>query len=491
MIRKQYTYSIVLLLACIAALILHHASYFYGYFGFDDLHYARLSALLLDGHIDYSDHYSYRWPVLAFTSISYALFGISDLSSALPTLSLSFGILGGLAWLFRRQPFALLVSLLLFFAIRWNVFYTDKLMPDVYLSFFLFIAWICYVKMSSYKEWHLGIVMSTALLLAFMSKGTVILIAPLLLFYLIADVKRGHGSKWKPILASGLLLLLGYGVSCYMLTGNALARFDAISANSYYNDCSYSEMPISHTIERLTSGFFTMIWNESLIIFLIMAILARIISAYTVDIEKNQRSIRFHTNTIFVLFLSMNFMTFSLTSYNPGCLDIRHYIFCVPIMSASIGYVLIALDLPLRWQVLVALGLVICLKPTYDLMVYSKSLRYSDTKHDIQAIVQSLKDDDRVYVASPVMCNLIDYYNAFDDDERTMMTRDYAELGCSGDCYLLSNWYSEFHSKTNLDGIKRDLGDHSLQELDDNDGLTHQMIGTRVFMITKASVDQR
>ena len=135
-----------MLLLSLIFLVIHHTHFFYGHFGYDDLHYAELAHELTKEKMDFTDHYSYRWPILVMTAISYQIFGISDFSSAIPAILISSGILFLMFGEFRKHPFAMLIAVLLFFMIRWNLFYTDKLMPDIFVSGFVFLAWISYTK---------------------------------------------------------------------------------------------------------------------------------------------------------------------------------------------------------------------------------------------------------------------------------------------------------------------------------------------------------
>ena len=82
-----------ILLIYIIIVGLYHFFGYTGHFGFDDLHYAELASKLLNGNINFEDHYAYRFPVILSTSLFYGLFGISDFSSSMPALLITFTIL--------------------------------------------------------------------------------------------------------------------------------------------------------------------------------------------------------------------------------------------------------------------------------------------------------------------------------------------------------------------------------------------------------------
>ena len=450
------TYAFVILLLGIAILIIQNLYFFYGYFGYDDMHYAKLSYTFLNGTLDFSNHYSYRWTILFLTTLSYHIFGISDFSVALPSLALSCGILGLMYLTFRHNPFILAMSILLYFSVRWNIFYADKLMPDIYVSFFLFTAWLSYDKMIR-KAGHYYLnstVFVLSLFFAFLSKGTVILIVPLLNVYFLWNVKEGNLTKWKYPLLLGSFVLALYFILIYVMTGHPFSRFHAIEDNSYFNACSYNQMPISVIVNRITVGFVQLAWNESLLKFLVIAIAAKIYVYYNVSSIKLKKRISFYCTTILILFFSMNFMTISLSSYNPACLDIRHYLFSIPIMSVCVGYILQDLSLTKRIKMVIIIVAFISVIPTLMHMRYAKSLHFNETKEDIVNIVAELQNENAILISNQVMLNLINFYSKYEFDGKLFSAKEFTQEQCEDNCYIVSNWYTEFHSSTDLDNIK-------------------------------------
>ena len=78
-----------ILLIYIILVILYHLFGYSGHYGYDDIHYAELATNLLKGTVNFEDHYAYRFPVILFTAMFYALFGINDLASSLPALAIT------------------------------------------------------------------------------------------------------------------------------------------------------------------------------------------------------------------------------------------------------------------------------------------------------------------------------------------------------------------------------------------------------------------
>lgn len=458
--------SLAILVTGILVLVVHHFYVFGGYFGSDDMHYARLSFRLLQGEIDFGDHYSYRWPVLALTALSYWLFGVSDLATALPTLLLSAGVLVLVYRFFETKPYQLALAFLLCFSVKWFVFYSDKIVPDVYITFFLFWAWRVYLRIDRKQLLANSLLFATLLFLAFLAKGTAMLILPVLAYYFLMDLRRGEVYKWKYAIPVGIGLMIAYLLFCYGLTGNPLARFDAIQANMYFSECAYDQMPWSETWKRITSGFLTFIWEESLAYFLILGIAIRLFAIGKVKDQDVVRRLNFYLGTIIVLFLSMNLMTFSLKAYSPGCLDIRQYLFAIPIMAVCIVEMLGYLNLPrMAWGALILLGL-IAFYPVIKHKQLSKTFHYAEVKADVVEIGQLLKRNDDIILSNRVMNNLIDYYSTFELTDRLYAPEDFDYTECKDNCYLLTNWYTEYFSRLTVPEIEEATEEYKLKAID-------------------------
>ena len=173
--------------------LIHHYWFFYGHFGYDDMHYARLSSDLLSGTWDLMDHYSHRVSVIGLTALSYSIFGINDFGSAFFPLCMSIGICMMICHvLYKRGLLMQVIGLSLYFGYQWNLFYSDKLMADIYVSFFMTTAyygrWL--VVSGGLKNRTGGVLFAVALFCSFLSKGTFILLLPLFLFLLIVDINN-------------------------------------------------------------------------------------------------------------------------------------------------------------------------------------------------------------------------------------------------------------------------------------------------------------
>ena len=230
-------YSIFLIF--IIALILHHLFAYTGHYGYDDLHYAGLAADLLRGNMDFEDHYAYRFPVILLTALFYLVFGISDLGSSLPALVISLVILSILFNILKEYgPRVLIIGLSLCTLSNWFLFYSDKLMPDIYVA--LSVIWALAVihrykfKSEKDKPGLYAFLLALALLFGFMSKGTIVLVLPLLFFLVISDFIFKRDVKfWIYGLLSGIFLMSLYLGLIGILTGNPFERFEAIASSRW------------------------------------------------------------------------------------------------------------------------------------------------------------------------------------------------------------------------------------------------------------------
>ncbi len=317
----------------ILLLLAHFAGFYFGHYGFDDLHYAELAHGWLSGTYDATDHYSYRWTLLALTSLSYALFGIHDWSSALPALVVTVALLYTL-YRFRSAlgEWVIAMALVLCVTAPWLLFYADKLMPDIYLAASVILAWYALFRGRTGQQYvRYGSLLSLALILGFLSKGTIILVLPVLLAIMVRDLSTRRAILfWRYSVGSGAVLGAVYLLLCWLWLGDPFIRFSAIADNSYLNACSYDQQPWPVLRDRLIFGFWALILREGFAPFLVLSL----IGSFT-----DSRH-RFWHGSALGLLLAANFMTISPDAYVPMCLDPRHYLYLIPVGAVSGGLVL-------------------------------------------------------------------------------------------------------------------------------------------------------
>ena len=336
--RKNRPIPYFILAAFILFTIAHHGYAFFGHYGFDDVHYARLANAFLQGEVDYSDHYSYRFAILIPTAVAYAFFGVNDFASALPPLLCTFLILYLVFVALRQQSnYTLALGLGLTACSNWLLYYSDKLMPDIYVALAVTLA-VFIVDRYKYQSNHsqpqryaLGLV--AALGFGWLAKETIVLTLPMLLAWVLVDmIQRRHLKFWAYTTLYGFLFLGAYFTLIWALTGNFLERLDAIASNSYLNACSYDQQSTEVLLKRLYYDFFALTSTEG-ILFSFVFIVAYLFRKEGLKLFRQADSLSFYSSSALLLFLASNFMSISLKAYVPMCLDPRHYLFLIPVAA--------------------------------------------------------------------------------------------------------------------------------------------------------------
>ncbi|MBM3434659.1 MAG: phospholipid carrier-dependent glycosyltransferase [Bacteroidetes bacterium] len=335
---SQKAGSRIILLFHILVMILYHVFGYIGHYGYDDMHYARLAWDLLHGSLDYNDHFVFRTPLIVFTAISYFLFGISDFSSALPTLIITSGILLVVYQILKDEGYlTLIIGLSLTLFSNWLIHYSGKIMLDNYLAFAIILAiYILYryrYKSDKVRPGLFALLFAGVLLFGFTAKETIVLIIPFLLFVFLSDLAQKNSMKfWGYVLVYGFLILALYFIFIRILTGSFTKRFEAISGNSYLNLCSYDMQSNLILLKRIAYEFFNLTVYQGLFtafIFIIPVLFRDRIKRFLIM----KTPYYFFVSATVILILSSNFMSISFTHYIPLCLDPRHYLFLVPVAA--------------------------------------------------------------------------------------------------------------------------------------------------------------
>lgn len=454
----------VLILAAFVIFIpIFHLFAYTGHYGYDDLHYAKLAVQFLNGSLDFTDHYSFRTPVILLTALSYSVFGVNDFASSLPSMLISIGILMLVYCILKNKGIlSLVIGLSLTTLTNWFIFYSDKLMPDMYVVLGIMGALVViysYKFDSSHKKpFQFSLLLIVSLLFGFMAKETIVLIIPLLLYLFGVDILYKRDVKfWMFTIINGTIILSLYFIIIGILTGNFLMRFEAIINNSYLNLCSYDQQPFLITLKRISYEFFNLILYQGMTLGYIFVI-AYMIRKKSVKHFTFSDGFSFWMTSAILLLLSSNFMTISLTSYSPMCLDPRHYLFLIPVVAIATSLIiqhhlqelnfrialfllslvvtivsvflqgdsfikiylpftilnLLALVFPFKRSfTLVFLILfigVLLIKPFY-LITYSQKVKYRSQKEVFQTIVQSQKNC--LIITDDVQKRLASYYSGF------------------------------------------------------------------------------
>ncbi|MFA6402397.1 MAG: glycosyltransferase family 39 protein [Salinivirgaceae bacterium] len=491
---------LLVLLVRISSIIIYHIFGYIGHYGYDDMEYAKLASDLNNGFIDYNNHFTFRLPIILLTAISYSFFGVTDFASSLPPIitTISIQLLVFLA-LKNKGTLTLILALALTTFSNWFIFYSDKLMPDIYLVLFvmlsLFIIQKYKFESSKNKTGLYAIFLSLSLFMGFLAKETIVLMIPLLLYFVIIDFINKRDIKfWIYSFLSGLLLLVIYFAIVWILTGDFAKRFEAISQNSYLNLCSYDQQPLQILLKRLAYEFFSLSIAHTMFTGFIFVI-AYLFQTKAKNVFKFNDLFSFYFVSAIILLLSSNFMTISVTSYVPMCLDPRHYLFLIPIVSIPAAFiitdfvktrqhtwpillvllvvstfsfflqinyfwnlylpltVLFALMFLLRkynkyQSIFMILFVLVLMKVPFDKITYAKQVNYRKQKEIVYKNIID-KNFEGYVITSDVEKRLCEYYNGFNNKSGCIFINfnEFKPDSLEGTKkLLLLNWYTQYLS---------------------------------------------
>lgn len=342
---KSNVLSIIILLLSVSFVVLYHIFGYIGHFGIDDMEYAKIAYNLSHGITDYSNSFSFRWPIIFLTSISYKVFGVSDFASSMPAIIITVLILLLVFLTLKNKGLTCLaVGLFLITFSNWFIFYSDKLMPDIYVAFSIMLTlFILHKYKFENKKSHTvrySFLFALSLIFGITAKETIILLVPLLIYFFIMDLIKQENIKfWIYSILLGIGLLIIYFLIIKLLTGDIFKRFQALSQGSYLNLCSYDKQSLKILLGRIIYEFFTMqIFNGMFTGYIF--IIAFLIKNRSREHFLFRDSFSFYLVAAILLLLSSNFMTISVTSYIPMCLDVRHYLFLIPVVSVPASIIL-------------------------------------------------------------------------------------------------------------------------------------------------------
>ncbi len=354
----------------IAFLLVHHFYFYFGHYGYDDImgygYYAKKWA---DGYLFFlnDDFFSYRWIFIASTGLFYALWGISDHVSAIfPSLILLATVLLLYKVHSQQRPIIAAIAAVIYVSDNWTLFYSDKLMPDTTVAFFVMAAFAIihhfrYISDPT-KPLKTAFLLATVLLLGYLTKQTILLLLPVFLYLFLLDIfNKKHLKFWVAVSLFSSLLGGAYLVGIYSLTGNALMRFKVAEAGHAANlgrsfaHCNYAAQSWAVLLDRISIGFVRSLYQSGLMLSILLAIPS--ISSPKIKAILTLKTTKSYW--IFILIssiLAANFMTTSYQHYQPMCLDIRHFLFLVPmaaIVAASSLYDF-AQQKKLKWHYLLS-----------------------------------------------------------------------------------------------------------------------------------------
>jgi len=345
-------------LGIIAFLFVHHFYGYFGHYGFDDImgygYYAKKWA---DGELFFlnEDFFSYRWGFISLTGFFYALFGMSDNTSAIaPSLVLLCTILLIYRVLRKEARIVGVVAVLIYALDNWTMYYSDKLMPDTSVALATFAAFAIIYNFRFERNGEgaakHALLLSLVLIWAYVAKQSVLLLFPVFFALLLIDVYHKRYIKfWMYTAVACVFMGLSYLFGIYLLTGDPLSRFHAVEVGLVDNlgegrsfaFCNYAIQPWSALIHRIGYGMILLYMTTGLM-FCLMLALPAVFSHKIKDLISTKTASSYWAFVLVLSVLSSNFMTTSYKAYLPICPDIRHFLFLVPIAAVVAAPALVA-----------------------------------------------------------------------------------------------------------------------------------------------------
>ena len=336
----------VLFAALALALLAHHAWGYVGHFGFDDIHYARLSQQFAKGIFHTSeDHYTFRWGLIWLNGLAYKVFGMNDHSSALTPMAATLFTVWLVWQMSARLPLGARAFAMVFTALsEWVFFYSDKIMPDILVMCGVTAA-LASVYWHRFGNWQdrpirAALALAASLTFCFLCKETVLLVLPLLGWLMVADLWQQQRQRfWAWAALFGVISALFYFTAIYAITGDVLGRVRAIAANSYFNPCSYDQLPVEHLLRRIGRDLWAVFFGAGVGVGWVLLLPTLLLRRHWKNLLCGSSADDFLLLCGASLLLLSNFMTTAPTAYVPLCPDIRHYLFAVPFtgLAAAVG----------------------------------------------------------------------------------------------------------------------------------------------------------
>lgn len=322
----------ILLVAAFLLCYFHYTFFHGGYLGYDELEYARLATLLLDGRFEHDSLYAFRYMGFVPLTIVYFFTGPGDLANWLvPTITLLL-----ISWIvlriLRQRPFSVkILAVLLLITSPLHLLYLEKPMPDFTTELGVLLCFYSYYKrrwrtMESSEDADVALFL-LGFVTVFLSKESFLIVYPVFLLFFVMDLKnRNRVTYWMKVFAFTVIFLLLYLTCNAFMLGNPLARIDALFSNRYISECTYELQPVGVILKRIGYELWLNLTRMGVLIPLSMAI---VLSRGKAGLWKDETG--FWIKSWFILLLLSNFMTISYTTYVPLCPDPRHFLFLLPV----------------------------------------------------------------------------------------------------------------------------------------------------------------
>lgn len=311
----------------------------YWFFGFDgitfsdDVYYLIAGKKFWEGTMEFNDyHFSTRWGAYVPSGLLGFLFGFDAHRISLISLISYLGTLGLLLKVLPKNsnPWVLLIW---FSTQVYFLHFLTKVYPDSQLVFWTVLVPFAAIYRAE-KPFLAALGVISGLFFGFLTKETIIFLAPLPILLFIFDWKKGNRNLafYSILVGLGLAfgaLYLGY---FWIKFGSPFYRFESIQDGHYISEFTYADKSAWVMLKRLTILPIITFVERSYWLWFVFAIPGLI------KIWKKPTSPGIEIGLAFLSLLGLFwFMSTNFRFYNPIYLNPRHLIILVPILAFLIA----------------------------------------------------------------------------------------------------------------------------------------------------------
>ncbi|MFN3996290.1 hypothetical protein [Algoriphagus sp.] len=299
----------------------------------DDVYYLLAGKKFWEGSMEFNDyHFSTRWGAYVPSGLVGFLFGFDPHRISLISLISYIGTLGMLLKVLPKEfnPWVLVI----WFSIQvYFLHFLTKVYPDSLLVF-----WTVLVPFSaiyrSQKPYLAALGVISGLFFGFITKETIIFLAPLPILLFVFDWKKGNRNLafYYTLVGLGLAfgaIYLGY---FWIKFGSPFYRFESIQDGHYISEFTYADKSAWVMLQRLTVLPIITFVERSYWLWIVFAIPG----LHRIWRKTSSPGIEFGLAFLSMLGLFW-FMSTNFRFYNPLYLNPRHLIIMVPILAFLIA----------------------------------------------------------------------------------------------------------------------------------------------------------
>ncbi len=299
----------------------------------DDVYYLLAGQKFWEGSMETTDyHFSSRWGTYIPSGLVVHLFGLDPhLASVVSLVSYTVSM-GLLFMVFPRVSSPWVVALWGCSQVYFLHFLT-KVYPDS-----LLVLWTCLVPVAAvYRKQYptlAGCVLVLGLFFGFLTKETIVFLAPFPLLLYWMDRKRHEVSSrfYLAVALTGLGVTVVYLGYFWVQFGDPLHRINSINAGHYISEFTYADKGIGSIVRRLTYLPFLSFVERAYWPWLVFTVPGLIVA-----FRHPQSPGSVFAWAFLCLLGGFWFMSSTLEFYNPIYLNPRHLIILTPIMAFLIG----------------------------------------------------------------------------------------------------------------------------------------------------------